>query len=109
MASVSAREHVRVKRGKSTVFIAIDLEGGATGQALQEVAARVMDVTDLSNLRLLRESDYAVLLDNVPLADQDISNDDVVVAVLRQSDTDEWEAPDVVNPSPYTQRRDNFR
>lgn len=95
MAQELPREHVRVKRGKLTVFMGVNLEDGDDGKALRESTALVFAIDDPDNLRLLRGSDLSLVQDDVPLADQEIADDDIIVAVLKKPNSDEWESPDV--------------
>lgn len=96
--------HVRVKRGKETYFVKVDLENGATAVELRSKTADMMGV-QLSQLSLCVLSEHRdknafhELRDDEKLSDQNIANDCVICARLRKDDS-AWESPSVVEPPP---------
>lgn len=95
--------HVRVKRGRTTAFVVIDVEGGAMAGELRAKTAHMLRVP-MEGLRLccMSGKDGAklpdgprVLEDGVALREQGVVVDGVVCAVFK-ADADQWEQPSFV-------------
>jgi hypothetical protein len=84
---------VRVRRGKTTAFVCVDIAGGATGSALRVAAARALGAPVL----LFKPGNGGVPLDDgSTLSGQGVGVDDLVIACFRMHGSDsEWETPGV--------------
>jgi hypothetical protein len=91
--------HVRVRRGRVTAFVTVDLNDRSGCKALRDGAARALSVDDPTRLRLVRRQSLAPLDGETALAEQGVKNDDVLIAVIRVDGSDEWESPDASDPA----------
>jgi hypothetical protein len=81
---------VRVRRGKKTAFVCVDIAGGATGSALRASAAIALGAP----VQLLSASTGEEIQDDVLLSEQGVAVDDLVLAVfLVPGSSTEWELP----------------
>jgi hypothetical protein len=90
---------VRVRRGRVTAFVTVDLNDRSGCKALCDRAARALSVDDPTRLHLVRGQSHALLDGETALAEQGVKNDDVLIAVFMVDGSDEWESPTALDPA----------
>lgn len=89
--------HVRVKRHKTTAFVVVDIDGGATGGELRAKAAHAFGVR-LDDIQLRHaDADFTAIEDRLALRNQGVSVDGILCAVLKNGNG-QWETPHIITP-----------
>lgn len=81
----SPDDHVRVRLGKVTAFVCIDVNGGARGDALRSAAGHAFGISNIDGYSLVRSRDQAPIDEDISLARQGIAVDELILLVRQKT------------------------